>query len=549
MSDFTMASLRSQLFPGSSAGSSSSSLYSLVALGSALAAGMLYVVFGPDDGGGGDGRRRQQQRRRQRQRGYPPGMRNVGNYCFVNATLQALASCRNFVEWLDVSCGAPQNISPLSASATSAGGAVTSALLGTLLSLNNEGVGEDDLVTPNAVLGALRSHGWRIDTDEQDAHEMLNVLLTSLEEEAQKCTETVASKTASLSFYDDIIGGDNIDDDVEDDDDDGPQYVGEEGEGARSRVSPSPPPATTPGGTLKRHRRSSSGVFSRGGDELSLLSVRSQTRSSQRKKNALTPFSGTITNKISYVNQPENEADEDEASDSKKKKGDNPVSATTFNNITLSLPRVALVLTHSSLGLETLLQMYVSREPVSQSSTEKSPIILKQLTFGRLPQCLCLHVQRTAYDPALGRATKRTDHVAFPDELDMERYAFASQALRAQELERRSREWLREKEREAPAAGEVKLPSLPTTTTGRAKSEAPTPYLIRAVIVHLGAVNSGHYVTYRKGPADKWFLTSDEKVEEIEESQVKAANAYMLFYERQQPSSSSSVMMRPLSPD
>ena len=67
-------------------GSSPSSLYSLVALGSALAAGMLYVVFGPDDeSGGGEGQRR---RRRRRQRGYPPGMRNVGNYCFVNATLQ-----------------------------------------------------------------------------------------------------------------------------------------------------------------------------------------------------------------------------------------------------------------------------------------------------------------------------------------------------------------------------------------------------------------------------------------------------------------------------
>ena len=49
------------------------------------------------------------------------------------------------------------------------------------------------------------------------------------------------------------------------------------------------------------------------------------------------------------------------------------------------------------------------------------------------------HFQRTAYDSASGRASKRTDHVAFPDELDMERYAFASQALRAQELERRSR--------------------------------------------------------------------------------------------------------------
>ena len=51
-----------------------------------------------------------------------------------------------------------------------------------------------------------RSHGWRIDTDEQDAHEMLHVLLTSLEEEAQKSHDSAASRTASLSFYDCIIG-------------------------------------------------------------------------------------------------------------------------------------------------------------------------------------------------------------------------------------------------------------------------------------------------------------------------------------------------------
>ena len=51
-----------------------------------------------------------------------------------------------------------------------------------------------------------RSHGWRIDTDEQDAHEMLHVLLTSLEEEAQKGHDSAASRTASLSFYDCIIG-------------------------------------------------------------------------------------------------------------------------------------------------------------------------------------------------------------------------------------------------------------------------------------------------------------------------------------------------------
>ena len=73
----------------------------------------------------------------------------------ISPISQALASCRNFIEWLDVSCGGGdgrhQNVSP-----TTGGAAVTSALLGTLRSLNNEGVGEDDLVTPNAVLGALR---------------------------------------------------------------------------------------------------------------------------------------------------------------------------------------------------------------------------------------------------------------------------------------------------------------------------------------------------------------------------------------------------------
>ena len=78
--------------------------------------------------------------------------------------------------------------------------------------------------------------------------------------------------------------------------------------------------------------------------------------------------------------------------------------------------------------------------------------------------------------------------MAFPDELDMERYAFASQTLRAQELERRSREWLKEKESEAAAEGEVRLPPLPGSTSRAAKAAAAagSPYRIRAVVVHLG---------------------------------------------------------------
>ena len=68
-----------------------------------------------------------------------------------------MASCRNFIEWLDVSCGGGSSVGGQGNILPSpAGGAVTSALLGTLRDLNNEGVAEDDLITPNQVLSALR---------------------------------------------------------------------------------------------------------------------------------------------------------------------------------------------------------------------------------------------------------------------------------------------------------------------------------------------------------------------------------------------------------
>ncbi len=91
MTDFPL-SLRGLPFSASTFPSSSrpSSLYSMVAIGSALAAGVVYVLFGPGGGGGGreESERQRQRRRRLRQRGHPPGMTNVKYFCFVNSTLQ-----------------------------------------------------------------------------------------------------------------------------------------------------------------------------------------------------------------------------------------------------------------------------------------------------------------------------------------------------------------------------------------------------------------------------------------------------------------------------
>ena len=68
-------------------------------------------------------------------------------------------------------------------------------------------------------------------------------------------------------------------------------------------------------------------------------------------------------------------------------------------------------------------------------------------------------------------------------------------------------------------------------------------YHLAAVISHLGDVESGHFVTYRRGPiklkseqeqqmAESWWLASDCSVERVSLSTVLASQAYMLFYER-----------------
>ena len=68
-------------------------------------------------------------------------------------------------------------------------------------------------------------------------------------------------------------------------------------------------------------------------------------------------------------------------------------------------------------------------------------------------------------------------------------------------------------------------------------------YRLTAVVSHLGSVESGHFVTYRRGPikpkseqepqlAESWWLASDCRVEQVWLPKVLASQAYMLFYER-----------------
>jgi ubiquitin carboxyl-terminal hydrolase 22/27/51 len=88
-------------------------------------------------------------------------------------------------------------------------------------------------------------------------------------------------------------------------------------------------------------------------------------------------------------------------------------------------------------------------------------------------------------------------------------------------------------------------PSKPKATNGDTNGENPfasllaipkeqwdpnmLTYVLSAVIVHKGEINSGHYVNYARKGTD-WFLFDDSKVVLVDESEVLGAEAYLLVY-------------------
>jgi len=66
-----------------------------------------------------------------------------------------------------------------------------------------------------------------------------------------------------------------------------------------------------------------------------------------------------------------------------------------------------------------------------------------------------------------------------------------------------------------------------------------TCYRLASIIVHLGDVSSGHFVTYRRAPSlngqrfpSDWLYTSDLCVQRATLAQVLATDVYMLLYEK-----------------
>jgi ubiquitin C-terminal hydrolase len=152
---------------------------------------------------------------------------------------------------------------------------------------------------------------------------------------------------------------------------------------------------------------------------------------------------------------------------------------------------------------------------VRDSSIEEDDIqkvrgdALKCMLLTRLPRVLCIHVQRRFLDPHKNLMTKTLQHVEFTEFMDMSSLCVYGNNHHA-----------------ASFAGTNNNKSPQVTP------HTPMPYKLKSVIEHRGNANSGHYQCYRRDiTGEGWLFVSDDNVQAIDWKHVQHCEAYMLFYE------------------
>ncbi|KAF8792166.1 ubiquitin carboxyl-terminal hydrolase 30 homolog [Argiope bruennichi] len=437
-----------------------------ISAAAAIAIAGTYILWGPSN------------RPKQKKKNSVPGLLNLGNSCFLNAVLQALASCSSCTSWLlkAVEYAEEQQNKDCF---------LIKSVLAVLSALNRS----DDNCSGAEVIKALRSHRWIISHEEHDAHELFHVLTTTVEEEL-----------VALNPVTSLLDTKKL-----------------ENENSDLSSEPQKTFVSTP----------------------KTLPVR-----------LAFPMRGLLVNELKCNSC----------------NFKHPARYDSFDSITLTIPTP----NNGKLTLHDLLLKFISCELIQDVVCETCPksdppadngdqtvktTFTQQVSFGKLPECLCIHIQRTVWLKN-GLSVKCHDKVSFPEVLIMDYFVHSHSQKDKQLGASYSRLRLTggNSSKSSQSSASIHPPSeatakLSTDLSGSLKNVFPLNlsnkelmssykymYLLKAVIVHLGGVSSGHFITYRRVGAnkqnEKWFYTSDLEVKEVPFSEVSAACAYMLFYEK-----------------
>ncbi|KAM3867520.1 ubiquitin carboxyl-terminal hydrolase 30 [Diretmus argenteus] len=377
-------------------------------------------------------------------------------------------------------------------------------LLQLLRALSSDDPGEEDTLDAGCLLDVLRLYRWHISSfEEQDAHELFHVLTSSLEEERDH-----QPKVTHLFDMQSLESLPELD---------------EKTTSCRSRAPLHPIP---------------------------------------RPWKFQHPFHGRLTSNMSC----------------KRCEQQSPVRYDSFESLSLSIPSPQW---GRPVSLDQCLQHFISSETIKEVECEnctklqKGSLVngqvlesqrttfIKQLKLGKLPQCLCIHLQRLTWSNE-GTPIKKQEHVQFTEYLSMDRYKQNAPIQRIQRITCAPKPLKAESSQEAMDKPTLNGTEHHNNNTPLSNGTCASVFLhspgvspqlnltydfrsseylfqLMAVLVHHGDMHSGHFVTYRRSPtssrspspfSSQWLWVSDDSVRKASLQEALSSNAYLLFYER-----------------
>ncbi|KAB7498057.1 Ubiquitin carboxyl-terminal hydrolase 30, partial [Armadillidium nasatum] len=339
-----------------------------------------YIVFGGS-------LQAKSSKKKLKRKGSIPGLINVGNTCYVNCILQALSSCPSFIRWL--------GFKGINSSQ------ILLRELNKMVQILNDKA-DDDVACAYGITEALRFHGWVISSEEQDAHELFHAIFSTVDDEINTLKEQ-SSSLFNLSWIQDIREREKM-----------------EKEGLENLSVDSLSSVEENSSSMLQENTEN---FENAIEGLSIISKVSRSSSIYYNAQSLSgsrslesPFKGYLASQLICKICGFKGAEQ----------------WNTFESLSLSLP--SSTQSFQNISLTDLLENYVRPELVTDVTCEGCTKLKgrnclstfsKQLTIGKLPECLCFHIPRTHWLDN-GSAVKRKDFVNIPEILDMAPYTYIS---------------------------------------------------------------------------------------------------------------------------